>query len=395
MTPDSRRSTTDRPDRHAEIHEDPHDREPLIFELPISFLDRQRVETLLLDSDDNAQTERTRFNALATLAIAQYCKYIGLVPDFDRSQLWSTRDFSRADLEDVADLPLDNGRTLECRPYRTGESIVFVPRSVWPDRDGFLAVGISEDLRRATISGFLRTIDRESIPLDRWADLNLFLDTLLATPQEDASPEPPSALSPEAPSASSPNAVPPLPAKPDPKPDPSTARRVNQLDDWFSDVMESGWLTLAELKARLGFQAPELSFRGGALQENASGYATRTLARAKLLEFPAAPVRESAAASPTASHTDDRPLQIGFSVRTTTLDTGIREVSCQIVPAADCDALPTALTLSLLDEAGDVLNRANPKGSDSFGFRLTLERGERFSVRIALAETEYTEHFVG
>ena len=355
MTSDPQRSTADR----SELREDPLEREPLAFELPISFVDRQRVETLLLDREPDERSERIRFNALATLAIAQYCKYIGLVPDLDRSQLWGTRDFSLPGRDEVADLPLPDGRVLECRPYCSGDAAVAVPRSVWRDRAGFLAVEISEDLGRATISGFLSAVDRESVPLGAWSDLDPFLDALLERPQEDASKET------------------------------SAASGFSRLDDWFSDLVQAGWSTLEDIKAQLGLQTPELAFRGGsALQDETSGYSTRAFTRAKLLEFPAIDRQ---------THDEGLtvPLHLGFFVKTRAVNPEMREVSCHVVPAADETALPNALTLSLIDGAGDTINHAKPNGNDSFGFRMTVDRGERFSVRIALKETEHTEHFVG
>jgi hypothetical protein len=372
------------------------DSEPTTFELPITFLDRNRAAELTLNCDREDQAEQLYLNALATLAVAQYCKYVGLVPNLDRSQLWNTIDFSQfsaqeiRDYHNIADLTLADGRCLECRPYWAGQSEVFVPHASWRKRDGFLAIEISEELDQAKITGFLTSVSREFIPVTEWSDLKAFFEVLLPTPETETSP---------------------------------AEIGTNRLDDWFSGLMRSGWQALSEIETQLGWSQPEFtpSFRSPRDQsdnaEQASGQGARqasedTLVQAKLLKFPDIAEIETDHDRQPGTHepipTNPNPVRtsidpapatasilLGLCVKTRKLREGLREVWLQVVPPANCQTLPKALTLSLLDASGDVINHAKPKGGDSFGFRLAVELGEHFSIRIALGGTEYTEHFLG
>jgi hypothetical protein len=376
--------------------EDLFELEPTTFELPITFLDRRRAEELILDCDE-AQADQMRLNALATLVASQYCQYIGLVPDLGRSTLWNTTDFARfnltslTDRNDIADLTLEDGRCLECRPYGEGDSAVFVPRSTWGKRSGFLAIKISEDLTWAKIVGFLTIVDREFIPIDRWSDLNAFFETLLSAPVEQELP---------------------------------LEEGFNRLDDWFSGVMRSGWSTLADIQAQLGLQPPELmpSFRSVNLSSETITNDAKpvTKVQAKRLEFPV--IIDGKASQEGRIYREHEPdlniqfrgfydhpnddlppnesqasetIQLGLLVTARTLNEGLREVLLKILPPADGNPLPIALTVSLLDASGEVISQAKPKGKDFFGFRLAVELGERFGICVALGQTEYTEYFVG
>jgi len=379
------------------VSHDLSDLELTQFELPITFLDRRRAEELILGCDPS-QTNQIRLNALATLVVAEYCQYIGLVPDLSQSTLWQTAEFvpfdrtHSADRHNIADLIFEDGRSLECRPYWEGESEVFIPRSTWATRDGFLAIEISKDLSQAKIIGFLPVVNHERIPLNGWSDLNAFFEAFLPMTIEEASPR---------------------------------TEPLNRLDDWFADVMRSGWSTLAEVQAQLGFQTSELmpSFRSGSPD---FGMASPVKLQAKLLKFPAIvegktdrqprlePGSESGSQTPFRGIVDSSPstvdrfnysaytdeplaletIQLGLLVKTRTLNEGLREVLLQILPPTNGQALPAALTVSLLDASGEVINHAKPKGNDSFGFRLALELGERCGICVALGQTEYTEYFL-
>ncbi len=369
------------------------DSEPTTFELPITFLDRNRAAELTLNCEREEQAEELYLNALATLAVAQYCKYVRLVPDLGRSQLWDTTNSMRfngqglSDRKDIADLVLEDGRCLECRPYWAGQAEVFIPHSSWGKRDGFLAIEISEELDQAHITGFLKSVDREFIPVAEWSDLNAFFEVLLAAPNTQPS---------------------------------SLERSTNRLDDWFSGLMRSGWQALSEIETQLGWPSPELmpSFRSARIHAEDIGQSSEQAleVQAKLLEFPDVTEmngendrdrqhkREPDTNRVMQTNHERSPLDpapapasilLGLCVKTRKLREGLREVWLQVVPSADCETLPKTLTLSLLDASGDVINHAKPKGGDSFGFRLAVELGERFSVRIALGGTEYTEHFLG
>lgn len=380
--------------------EDLFELEPTTFELPITFLDRRRAEELILNCDE-AQADQIRLNALATLVAAQYCQYIGLVPDLGHSSLWNTADFSQfnltssTDRHDIADLTLEDGRCFECRPYGEGESAVFVPRSTWGKRAGFLAIEIAEDLTWAKISGFSKTVDREFIPIAFWSDLNAFFETVFSEPVEQESP---------------------------------LEVELNHLDDWFSGVMRSGWSTLADIQAQLGLYSSELipSYRSvdPDLETITNDAKNVVNVQAKRLEFPVI-VDDLASQEdhiyheyepdltiqfrgvydhPNDHSLEDRPpdtsltsetIQLGLLVKTRTLNEGLREVLLKILPPADGNPLPSALTVSLLDASGKVISQAKPKGKDFFGFRLAVELGEHFGICVALGQTEYTEYFVG
>ena len=163
-------------------------------------------------------------------------------------------------------------------------------------------------------------------------------------------------------------------------------------------------ITLEDIKARLGLELmPSLQLGARSFEAMSDISENSFVAQAKLLEFPAHLESRTVENARLCENYEPslqvrgcvEAVRLALLVRARELDECVREILLQVIPFADAEDFPETFTFSLLDDSGKVLNEAKPKGNDSFGFRLSVEMGERFGVRIAFGQTEYFEYFVG
>lgn len=184
---------------------------PLQFTIPLTDKMLFVAERSLQAHPDSLHGKRVYLNTLAVLATEFYCRCLQIPSDLPGSESLSA---TAPHLMDVADLKLPGRGRLECRPVQSGDRAVFVPPEVWSDRLGYAIVQIDEELKRATLLGFLATVSQEYVPLSELQPLDDLNACLFDAPA--------------------------IEAPPDPEPTP-------RLSEWFLQTVAPGWQSLDRL----------------------------------------------------------------------------------------------------------------------------------------------------
>jgi PAS domain-containing protein len=226
---------------------------------------------------------------------------------------------------------------LECRPVLPESQIVHIPPEVWLERIGYVAVQFDSSLRQATLLGFAEIVTIEELPVTQLRSLTDLLEHLNQIRQLR-----------------------------------QMKMRVN-LSQWLDHLFADGWQSLEALLATNG-QNLALNFR------NDSHLSDNGVRGAKLI---------------------DLELQLGN--QSVVLLVGIAKaieekmgILVQVHPISVESYLPVQLRLSLLSEAGSVLQEVRSRTQDCYiqMKRFWVESGEKFSIQVALDEAKVTENFV-
>ncbi len=129
--------------------------------------------------DEPEKARQVYLNILAVYAVDFYCDCMGIETDLEASD---SLDIITQSLMDVADLELTNLGKLECRPVLPKEPTCYIPSDTWENRIGYVAVGINEEDRQATLIGFYPAVNplemTEQVSLDDFQSLSSLLDHL-------------------------------------------------------------------------------------------------------------------------------------------------------------------------------------------------------------------------
>jgi hypothetical protein len=280
--------------------------------------------------------KQTYLNTLAVYAVHSYLKWLQVDTNLDQGDSWHP---GKRALFDVADLVLPGIGKLECRPVLPGEAAISLPPEVTQDRIGYVAVQFSESLNEVQLLGFVRAVAispvSEQILIAELQPLDVLLDCI---------PDP---VPPPVPSA---NQV-----------------RVN-LSRWLDNIFEAGWQTVEALlstqAANLALStrsAEQFSIRGGKLIDLGMQLANQ---------------------------------QVVLIVKLTPRSESEVDIRLGVYPAFGQIYLPPSLQLMVWDESGNCLETQARSIDDWIQLEFSGEKGEHFSVKVALGDVSVTEDFV-
>ncbi len=347
--------------------------------------------------------EQVYFNTLAVLAVRDYLTLLGIETDLTNCDSWNP--VVRL-LENVADLYIKSLGKIECRPLVSlptpGETNhinspqnlsnnCHIPPEAREERIGYLVVKIDEDEKEARLLGFsptagtgelvlseLHSLDDFLLHLEHISEsqvnLRLWLENIFTSDWESVE------------------------SIFDPQPETAPTEIENpvksNLGNWFKNVAETGWQKIEQGKENLENlifpdENPNFAFRGGgssraesALQGSQSSinrFPEADVTRAKLIDLGMRLGRTTVALLVAIAEEDDRTVR----------------VHAQLHPAIGDRYLPRNLKLSLISDAGKVLDELESTVQQQcISLEFEVEPGESFSIRLAIDDLSITENFM-
>lgn len=310
--------------------------------LPITQIARRKAQEFADMQPTSQKAEQVRLNTLAVYVINDYLQMIDIPTNLTISDSWN--QIMRL-CADVADLEIVGIGRLECRPLKPQAQTCYVPPEVWSDRIGYVAVEIDESAGEASVLGFSKT-----------AQADLLITELL--PIEDLIDCLNQSLAPT-------TTIPVI------------QRSTVNLSQWLVNVFESSWQTVESL---LNSEELTPAFRSKSADntiindnENSS-----TISRAKLIDLGVQIANQPFALIVDFTSVGDR-----------------KDIRLQVHPAGNQIYLPPALQLIVLDETGVVFLEAQARSADNYlQLQFSGLPGEKFIVKVALAEASIIEDFV-
>ncbi|MGF1497338.1 MAG: DUF1822 family protein [Elainellaceae cyanobacterium] len=321
--------------------------DPSVFIAPVSLEAHQRAQHLCRHQGDRQKAQQIYLNVLATAAVGFYLRCMGIATDWETSQ---SADPVLLTAMDTADLEVDGLGKLECRPVLPHQTSMYLPPEVWGDRLGYVAVQFDEDLRSATLLGFVETVSTQKLPLDQLQPLDDLVRHLHQIQQRQTELV-------------------------------QAGERRACLSRWLADRVETGWRSLESL---LGSSRPQLAY--GFRTHHALSNAT--VERAKLLDLGLQLDHQSLALL----------VAIAPTARTDAANKAqeMLDILVQLHPGPGMAQLPPDLQMRLCSESGEVLQDVRSRQHDNY---IQLKRfrgvtGERFDIEVSLGGTKIVEKFI-
>ncbi len=280
------------------------------------------------------KAKQVYLNALAVQMVQAYLSWLGIDTDLKASDSWNP---AIQVLADTADLVVLGRGKLECRPVLPGEASCYVPPEVWSDRIGYVAVQFDQELSEATLLGFVPQVTAPELPLNQLQPLNTLLDKL--NPSEQTN----STLS------------------------------TNLLSQWLQGTIAAGWQTIEEL---FGPQQPAWSFRHISQLQEVELEPPTTYG--KLIDL--------------GKELGNAPVVLLVSFRL--VSEAIMTIWVKVCPAGNRTYLPTELEVTVLDQEGAAVMRAQSRSTEMIQLKFSGVLGERFSIRVVLGSHCVTTAFV-
>jgi len=308
-------------------------RDNSIFTVPLTLAAHREAERFRQQQLNPQQAKKVYLNALAVQAASFYLNCLGI-----GTELGDTWKPIIQTLTDTADLLLQDGRKLECRPMSIGEQSCRVPADTWHDRIGYLAIQFDPLLTEATLLGFVPVVTSEVLSLKELRSLA----------------ELPAYLSQES--------------------EPQLTQ--THLSYWFRNQVNTSWRSLETLFSQ---RQAAFSVRGnqviGAqhLRQQWQG-----CSRGKILTLASQSLATTVM------------LVVGF---VPTLDLEL-DIWVRLLPTRGRIYLPVALELSVLDEGGVAVMQAQTKTTEAIQLQFSGKPGEQFSIKVEWEQSSITEVFL-
>ena len=151
------------------------------------------------------------------------------------------------------------------------------------------------------------------------------------------------------------------------------------MSQWFQNIYEAGWQTVEEILSTLGTSEPNLAYGSRSADRNIDGNSAAGVRRAKIIDLGLLLDAHRVFLVVTLMPEADGRTNINF----------------RVYPASGQTCLPPNLQLIVLDESGETILEAQSRSADNsiqLGFR--GDRGDCFSIKIALEDASVTEDFV-
>lgn len=319
--------------------------ENLIFTVPLTAKFKRQAKKFSRGQFNLVKSKQVYGNTLAVLAVNFYCKCMGIETDLEDSESWNP---AMQTLADVADLSLKNIGTLECLPVLPGSKFVKVPREVWSERIGYIAVELNESISEAKLIGFVEEVTREEVPLDEWRSLECFLEQV-----EKLELNPP----------------------------------VTQLTKWLEGIFDAGWETVETIQEMLLLQDNQatLAWRGNqaTLAFRDIGTGKKPMIKQGKNEFKRGKLVELEKAG------EKVALFVGFN-RTEAAQT---DIFVEVYPLLGKGYLPQDLRVTIMDGKELPVMNAIARTTKNIQLDFSAESGENFQVKLSLGDVNLIERF--
>jgi len=282
------------------------------------------------------KAKQVYLNTLAVYAVQHYLDSMGI--DVDLANSYSQQPAQQA-LMNVADVSLPSGNRLECCPVLPTATDFSVPSEVQADRIGYVAVQLSENLREATLLGFV-TEARSAFSFDQLQPIEAL----------------PALLSP----TTTPIEIP------------------VQLGQWLQNLATAGWEALADWTA----PAPQLAW-------DFRSTAASTSAAPQVQRYRQYSLKGSEDSLQVALVVGLQPLEGSSEEPTEEIEIWVR-----LQPADAQTRLPASLQLRVLDEDGAVVMQAETRQAEFLQLKFVGATGERFRLQMLWQATDIIESFV-
>ncbi len=308
----------------------------LTFAVPLTPLAHEFAERFQKLQTNPLKAQQVYHNTLAAYAVDYYLGCWGVTTDWEASDSWNPIIQT---LANTGELIVKNKGSLECRPVMVGSEFCHVPAEVWADRIGYVAVELNSDLTEAKLLGYLSSVEREEVPLEKLESIDDLVDDLMGL---------------------QPQVVP---------------QTFVQLSQWLLNQFEEGWETLESILDNTNLSP---AFR--------TRYAYRT--RNETLEQP----------KPTVERIKLLGSEFGFAGNLIALLVGLTitasnqlNISVEVSPIQEIEE---TLQVIVLDEEGKSVAEAAAQNTEEIKLGFIGEPGDRFSIRVILNDVYLTESFV-
>lgn len=289
-------------------------------------------------------------NLLAVQAVAIFLTRMGV----KTGQQSDSYDLAAQMSLDVADLEIVGVGRLECRPVQPGTVYCDIPMETWGDRLGYMAVAI--DAEEATLLGFLPRVQQERVLLAGFGPLGQVFSALV--------------------------------------------RVEHSLSDWLMGQWSDRWMDLKQWKPQ---GAPLAAFCPLPTVERSVEQVLGSIAQAQddeSLWAESDRLWQMAPEHPQAGVRRVLDLGLFLGGRAIALlvgvlpqDNGQVAVLLRVAPLEQL-YLPQGLALSGLYPDGQAFARVEARASDNLiQLKFQAEKGEKFSVQVAIGDDQITEHF--
>ncbi|MFP4123344.1 MAG: DUF1822 family protein [Coleofasciculus sp.] len=307
-----------------------------------------RANQLAKQQSNPQKAQQIYLNILTVHAVNFYCQCMGIETDLQER---NNRNLVKSNPPDVVDLSLTKLGTLKCLPVGSESQVVKIPSGVRENQIGYLVVQFNESLTEGTLLGFVKTVKTPELPLIQLGSLEDFLEQI------------------------------------------ETLTTLINLSQWFENIFEGGWQNFTAAFKPSALQ-PAWRFRPNPSQvtpfshKNRQGRDSESLPSRLGMKKPRV--------------TGVKPINLGKNQTDYALDLVVNlteaveqkmDIEVQIHPR-DRETLPLGLTLSIIDEAGQVFSeRSAGINSTILTKRFRGKLKEQFTLKLSLAEASFTENF--
>lgn len=292
--------------------------------------------------------EQIYLNTLTVHAVNFYCQCMGIETDL---QEINSRNLVKSNPPDVADLSLKKLGTLKCLPVGSESQVVKIPSGVRKNPIGYLVVQFNESLTEGTLLGFVKTVKTPELPLIQLGSLEDFLDQI------------------------------------------ETLMTLINLSQWFENIFEKGWQNCTEAFKPSALQT---AWRFMPNPSQVTPFSHKNRQKRDEGNFPS----QLGMRKPRV--TGLKPINLGTNQTDYALDLVVSlteaveekiDIEVQIHPR-DRETLPLGLTLSIIDETGQVFSERSAEiNSTMLTKRFRGKLKEQFTLKLFLAEASFTENF--
>lgn len=310
--------------------------ESLKFTVPVSSELHSLAEQFRLHHRNPEKSKQVYLNTLAVSAVNFYLRCMGVETNWSAS--YNCNPVIQTML-DVADLEIIGLGKVECRPVLSDENLVQIPPEVWSDRIGYVAVQFDRALREATLLGFSKTALSGEIPINQLRSLEELILQLDEIPEK--------------------------------------VKQPIHLSQWLMNVVDVGWQTLESLLA----QQSELAFRFRCAEHTLAqkeAESTINVEKGRLLDL--------------GQQSESKP--IALVVELMFICEQEINICVKVFPVGGQKYLPEELELMVLDHLGTSVMQATARNTKSIQLNFSSELGERFSIKVALGDVNFTEVFI-
>ena len=374
-----------------------------LFAVPLTEANHEVAQRFYTHHSDPRRAKQVYLNTLSVQAVHFYLTCMGFSPDLDQGISWNP-DLQA--LMDTADLWVDSFGRLECCPVLPDMDAMPISPQAIADRIGYVAVRLNESLSAAELLGFVSALNIQddaeqeapSVPLKALQALDELPDYLASLAADTQAMEAKaladktlevqeSDVQNSAMRASGAIAKSTMPEK-------AIAPPITHLSQWLNDQVDGGWQRLETLMEQLqdygSSDALGYSFRQPLSPPTTELSPLKEARLGKLLTVGDQPndmLLFMVGVSPVPSSRDLT------SDLTSDLKIDEMNITVEVYPFEPQAYLPQALQLVVMDEKGKPVLQAEGSNSEGLEFQFSGERGERFSVKVALEDRHVIEDF--